>query len=270
MPQKTIIALAPTSGGDKGSANPITPNAIAEEVLRCSEAGAAIVHLHARDAAGNLTADLSCFNRAVTAIKASCDILLEASTGGLSELTAAERALPVQNSHADMASLNMGSLNFGDDVYSNALPDVRLWIDTMAAAGVKPSLEIFDTGHLETALHLIQEGALHPPCNFSFIFNVRWGMPFDPALLDLLIARLPQGSQWGALFVGSVDFSQHLAAASRGAAFVRVGFEDSTTYAGQTAANNRELVAALRETLASANIEVATPQEARQRLLAGI
>ena len=269
MKEPIIIAVAPAGGWGPGRGNPVAPEAVAGEVLACCEAGAAVVHLHARDAEGRLTTDLSCFNRAVEAVKASCDILVEASTGGLSDLSAAERALPVGSPHADMASLNMGSLNFGDRVYRNALPDIRFWIETMARAGVKPSLEIFDTGHLDTALRLLDEGVLEPPGNFSFIFDVAWGMQFHPLLLDLLTAKLPAGSRWGSLFVGSDDFSGHLQAAARGAALVRTGFEDTQTLEGRTASSNAELVGALRSALEGQGFAVAGPQEARQILLQG-
>ena len=267
MDKKIIIAVAPTGGWGAGRGNPVTPETIAEDVIACAGAGAGVVHLHARDGGGALTADLSCFNRAVANIKAACDILLEASTGGLSALSAAERALPAKQPLADMASLNMGSLNFGDHVYCNSLPDVRYWISEMAAASVKPSLEIFDTGHMDTALHLITEGLIAAPCNFSFIFNVRWGMHYHPLLLDYLISKVPAGSRWGALFIGSQDFRRHIEAARKGAAFVRVGFEDSVAYDGKSAANNAELVSALKATLEREGAAVVGAQEARSILL---
>lgn len=266
--KKIILAVAPTGGWGPGNGNPITPDAIAADVRACVQAGAALVHLHARDTVGELTTDLSAFNRTVEALKASDDVLIEASTGGLSDLDAAQRALPINHPQAELASLNLGSLNFGQQVYQNSLPDIHFWIERMAAAGVKPSLEIFDTGHLDTALHLIAEGALRPPCNFSFIFNVRWGMQYHPLLLDLLISKVPSGSRWGALFIGSRNFSGHLEAAGKGATFMRVGFEDSVSYDGKTASNNAELVAAIRTALEKEGFSILGPQEARRLLLA--
>ena len=173
MNQKIIIALAPTGGWGKGENNPIQSKDIATDVICCAKAGAAVVHMHARDEEGKLTTDLTAFNKAVQTINDSCDIILEASTGGLSEFTAAERVLPTENPHAQMGSLNIGSLNFGDEVYKNSLKDVRFWIKTLSERGVKPSLEIFDTGNMETAIHLINEGLISTPCNFSFIFDFK-------------------------------------------------------------------------------------------------
>ncbi len=266
MKRSVIIALAPTGGWGAGRNNPLTPEDIASEVIGCAGAGAAVVHLHSRDRAGRLTADMSFFNDTLELIKKRTDIILEASTGGLSELDATERAQPLGSRYAEMGSLNIGSLNFGDSVYRNSLPDVRFWIAEMTRQGARPSLEIFDTGHLETALHLIGEGLVAGPSNFSFIFNVQWGMRYDRKLLSYLVSRLPSGSCWGAIFIGSTDFSAHLEAIEMGAASVRVGFEDSLEYNGRTALSNVELVSALRGELEHKGYRVSSTEEARLQL----
>ena len=267
MNKKVIIALAPTGGWGAGRNNPVTPEEIASDVIACAGQGASVLHIHCRDAGGRLTDDMRFFNETLGLIKKQADIILEASTGGLSELSAAQRVLPVASSYAEMGSLNIGSLNFGDFVYQNSLPDVRFWVEEMTRRGVKPSLEVFDTGHLETALHLIRSGLIPEPCNFSFIFNVQWGMIYDQRLLSFLVSRLPADSRWGAIFIGSTDFSAHLEAADMGAASVRVGFEDSQEYNGRTASSNAELVSALREELERDGCEVLGPAEARSELL---
>ena len=267
MTKKIIIAVAPTGGWGKTENNPVQPKAIAEDVIRCAGAGASVVHMHARDEEGNLTSDLTAFNHAVQTIKDSCDIILEASTGGLSNFTAHERVLPTGNPYAQMGSLNIGSLNFGDQVYKNSLVDVRYWIQTLAERGVKPSLEIFDTGNMETAIHLIREGLISLPCNFSFIFDVKWGMPYHPSILAYLKDQVPENCNWGALLIGSSSFANHLEAARAGAKILRVGFEDSYRYNGKIAANNEELVLALRAELEADGFSVATASEAREILL---
>lgn len=267
MTNKIIVALAPTGGWGNSANNPVKSMDIATDVIRCAKAGATVVHMHARDEEGNLTTDLTAFNQAVQKIKDSCDIILEASTGGLSDFTAAERVLPTGNPYAQMGSLNIGSLNFGDQVYKNSLVDVRYWIQTLADRGVKPSLEIFDTGNMETAIHLIREGLISVPCNFSFIFDVKWGMPFHRSILDYLKEQVPANCNWGALLIGSSSFANHLEAARSGAKILRVGFEDSCRYNGKTAANNEELVLALRAELEADGFSVATVHEAREILL---
>jgi 3-keto-5-aminohexanoate cleavage enzyme len=265
--QKIIIDVAPTGGWGKGDNNPVHPDDIAADVINCAKAGATIVHMHARDEAGELTTDLTAFNKAVKTIKDSCDVILEASTGGLTNFTADERVIPTENPHAQLGSLNIGSLNFGDQVYKNSLVDVRSWIKILAERGVKPSLEIFDTGNLETALHLINEGLVSLPCNFSFVFDIRWGMPFHPMILEYLKGHIPENCIWGAHLIGSTSFSKHLEAAHAGASILRVGFEDSFRYNEKIALNNQELVLALSSELESEGFSIASADEARGILL---
>jgi 3-keto-5-aminohexanoate cleavage enzyme len=267
MDQKIIISLAPTGGWGREYNNPVRSADIAADVINCARAGASVVHMHARDEDGKLTTNLTAFNNAVQIIKDSCDIILEASTGGLSDFTAAERIVPTENSYAQMGSLNIGSLNFGDEVYKNGLRDVRFWIRTLKERGVKPTLEVFDTGNMETALYLINEGLISVPCNFSFIFDVKWGMPFHSYILSYLIEKVPQNCNWGALFAGSISFANHIEAARRGAKMLRVGFEDSRHYNSRTASTNEELVLALRKELEVAGFSIATTAEARAVLL---
>ena len=197
MSKRIIIAVAPTGGWGKGRGNPVSPETIARDVIACANTGAAVVHLHARDENGNLSADLACFNQAVETIKASCDIIVEASTGGLSLLTAVERALPAAHPHADLASLNMGSLNFGDQVYCNALPDVRLWIDKMTAAGVKPSLEVFDTGTWKRPCTSSTRGSLLNPAISASSLMSAGACPMTRCCWTTLFRVSPQEANGG-------------------------------------------------------------------------
>lgn len=266
MSKSIGIAVAPVGGWGPGQNNPLSAEAAAQAVLDCAAAGAAVYHIHSRDIDGNLTTDLSVFRNIADMVAAESDIILEASTGGLSPMSAAERALPLGVNQARMGSLNMGSLNFGDAVYSNSLPDIRFWISLMAEHGVIPALEIFDTGHLETTLHLISKGILTPPYHFSFIFNVSWGMTFEPGLLEILLRKLPEGSHWGAIFAGNTDFAQHLQVAKMGADLVRVGFEDSLICNGDAAETNAQLVERFRSELESCGYTLRSPGEVQKLL----
>jgi 3-keto-5-aminohexanoate cleavage enzyme len=266
MQKKIIIALAPTGGWGLGQDNPVSPEEIAEQTRACAEAGAALVHMHCRDEKGALSADTRLFDRTCELIRKSSDILIEASTGGISTMTAVERTNPAQNPHADIASLNIGTLNFGDKVYINSVPDMRLWIEIMKKRGIKPGMEIFDTGNMDCALHLLREGLLTPPCHFSFVCNLNWGMPYHPTLISYLRDQVPAGSHWGVNLINSSDFAQHVEVARLGAHFVRVGFEDSRRYNGKVAKDNVELVKALRAELEAAGFAIASVAEARQAL----
>jgi 3-keto-5-aminohexanoate cleavage enzyme len=260
---KIIIAVAPIGPWGQSDDNPLAPNDLACEMQACVEEGASVVHLHARDKTGNLTTDLSVFDESVESIKSRCDIILEASTGGLSDLSAVQRGLTLTNPHAEAGSLNLGSLNFGDEVYRNSVPDVCKWIDEMSIRGVKPSLEVFDTGQVAFARHLLSQGLLTPPCNFSFIFNVQWGMPYSAGLLEALKGMLPEESIFGCIFVANVDFAQHLESAGLGASVLRVGFEDSPSFEGGRATSNVDLVRGIRILLEKAGYQIAGVPEAR-------
>jgi 3-keto-5-aminohexanoate cleavage enzyme len=266
MSQRIIVGVAPVGGWGKGDGNPLGAERIAAEVVECAAAGAALVHLHARDGEGNLTEDQSELLRTTQLIREQSDILIEASTGGLSNMTAQERALPVKCPQASIASLNMGSLNFHDEVYCNSVPDIKLWLDLMRQAGVKPGLEIFDTGNVTLANHLIEEGLIESPYNFNFVFNYKWGMEFSGSLLEVLKDKLPQPSIWGAVFGKNRDFSHHLHAAQQGAAMVRVGFEDSNICNDRPAASNRELVETIRAELEGQGFEIAGTADAGEIL----
>jgi len=267
MMSKTIIlAIAPTGAWGKGHNNPIRADQIAEEVLACAEAGASLVHIHARDRDGNLTKDQSEFLKTTDLIRRKSDIIIEASTGGLSNMTAQERALPARNPGVDTASLNLGSLNFLDDVYRNSVPDIKLWLRLMREADVKPCLEIFDSSNITLANHLIHEDLIQPQFNFNFVFNYQWGMEFSLPLLEVLKGMLGRQSIWGAVFGRSTDFSCHLQASLRGAAMVRVGFEDSRICNNSVAKSNIELVKTIREELEVLGIGLMTPTEARKTL----
>lgn len=263
MHPKIILALAPVGGWGKGKNNPLTPQAIAQEVIECSQEGASLVHLHARNEQGQLTTDMNCFNKTTELIRKKSSIIIEASTGGLSLLTPQERALPLQNEHTENGSLNMGSLNFQDQVYINRVPEIRYWIQRMNQYHVKPCMEIFDTSHIRVAHLAIQEELISPPYNFNFIFDYQWGMSFSFPLLQMLVNMLPENSHWGVVFGSNQDFKNHLQSILLGAAMIRVGFEDSNIRNHCPALNNLELVRGICEEIRILGYELATPQEAR-------
>jgi len=262
-----ILSLAPTGPFGTAHNNPITVDELIITAIECYRAGASVIHLHARDATGDLTTDMAMLEETFAGIRQNCEMLIEASTGGLSEFTTAERGLPTTVAGAAMGSLNLGSLNFGDQVYRNTPPAVEFWIDQMAPFSVKPSLEIFDTGQLAFARSLIDRGRLTPPYNFSFIFNVKWGMIFSENLLKYLISQLPLQSNWGVIIVGSENFNDHIRAAGLGADMIRIGFEDSNLINGKAALSNVELVSTLKALLEKQGCRIIQGAPAKDKLL---
>lgn len=266
MKKKIILAIAPQGGWGKGDYNPLTPEEISEEVVKCSQIGASLVHLHARDKYGQLTADINNFSRTTELIRQKSTIIIEASTGGLSQLTAEERALPLQDKNIEIGSLNMGSLNFLDQVYINRVPDINFWFQKMNQFQIKPCMEIFDTANIRISYLAIKEGWVKPDYLFNFIFDYHWGMSFSLSLLKVLIEMLPQDSKWGVIFGNNNDFKNHLKSIIMGASMVRVGFEDSPVANNKWANSNLQIVEQIKKEIEILGYSLATPEETRDIL----
>ncbi len=140
--KKVLISVAPVSAADILN-NPI---AIAKDVIACSKAGASMVHLHVRDLNGQLTPDLSLVKETVEYIKSGCDIVIQISTGGVSNLTIEERCAPVFADWVEANSLNVGSVNLGDAVYKNPIDEVRYCVDQIIKNRKIPEIEVFEIG----------------------------------------------------------------------------------------------------------------------------
>jgi 3-keto-5-aminohexanoate cleavage enzyme len=263
--RKIIVAVAPI-GGKIGapSENPLTPEDVAKEIIACAEAGASMVHLHVRDCEGNLTEDLSDFSGTLDIIRESSDIIIEGSTGGLSTLTLEQRCVAVNDPRVEIASLNMGSVNFGEEVYINRLPDIRYWARRMEKADVVPELEVFEIGMIASARSLIAEGTIKPPYYYNFCLGAQWALQADPKSLFYLTTMLSEDIPWGIVHDNMNDFSLLATAIGLGATVVRVGFEDSVYFApGKSARTNRELVKRLVSLIHQVGFEVAEPDTAR-------
>ncbi len=268
MQDKIIVVVAPVGTNiTSPSINPRTPQEVAAEVAACRRAGAAMVHLHVRDETGAATSDLTAFGRTLDLIRASSDIVIQGSTGGLSTLSVEARCLALNDSRVEVASLNMGSVNFGEEVYINRMPDIRHWAQRMHAARVVAELEIFEAGMLAAAEQLIAEGVLKPPYYANLPLGAHWALPADPRSILFITAMLPLGMRWGMVHDGMGDLSLLATAVGMGASAVRVGFEDSVWYApGQAARTNAELVTRLVALIAQMGGAVASAEEARQIL----
>jgi 3-keto-5-aminohexanoate cleavage enzyme len=266
--RKIIVAVAPVSHRiDPEAPGPITPEQIADEVGRCTEAGAGMVHLHVRDRQASQTEDLVVFSETLDLIRGTSDIVIQGSTGGLSSLSLEERCVALNDPRVETASLNMGSVNFGDDVYINRLPDIRYWARRMKETDVLPELEVFEAGMIPVIEQLAGEKLLYPPFAVNFCLGVQWGIQADPKTLLYLTSILPADTHWGVVHAGMQDLSILAAATVMGATVVRVGYEDSRYYApGKSAASNAVLVEKLVSLIRQIGYDIAKPQETRQIL----
>jgi len=266
--RKIIVAVAPVGKHiEPPSINPLTPAEVAREVIDCTRAGASFVHLHVRDDQGNQTEDLTQFSCTLDLIRESSDIIIQGSTGGLSELSLEERCVALNDPRVEVASLNLGSVNFGEDVYINRLPDIRYWARRMEEADVIPELEIFEAGMLTAVAKLLEEKVLKQPFTYGFPLGFHYALPADPNSLFFLKSSLPVQAPWGVVHESMQDFSLLATALGMGAAAVRVGFEDSVYYApGKAVVTNAELVEKIVSLIHQIGYEVATASEARDLL----
>jgi 3-keto-5-aminohexanoate cleavage enzyme len=263
--RKIIIAVAPVGRSVPPPAvNPLTPKQVADEVIRCARAGAGMVHLHVRDAKGVQTEDIGVYSQTLDLIRTSSDIVIQGSTGGLTSLSLEQRCVALNDKRTEVASLNMGSVNFGEDVYINRLPDIRYWAKRMRKTQTVPEMEIFDSGMLPAARALIADGTIKPPFSICFCLGFRWTLAPEPRSLFFMTSLMDMKVPWGVVHDGMTDFTLLATAISLGASLVRVGFEDSVFWApGRAVRRNVELVKKLVQLVHLLGYEVATPDEVR-------
>lgn len=265
---KIMVTVAPV-GTDlpMNVQNPLSPEQIADETIACANAGAGMVHLHVRDSMGNQTADITQFSETLALIRKESDVIIQGSTGGVSDLSLEERCVSLNDPKVEVASLNMGSANFDEGVYINTLPDIRYWAGRMRETGVAPELEIFEAGMVNNVNILHDEGVIQKSLVYNFCLGVKGALPASADSIHFLKSIIPSGAPWGVMHHGMRDLSLLAAAIGMGASFVRVGFEDSVYYApGKMARTNVELVENVTSMIRQMGMEIATPAEARQML----
>ena len=244
---------------------PLSAEEIAEEVARCREAGAAIVHLHVRDATGTPTQDRERFAAAIDAIKgAAPDVIVQTSTGGSVGMTEEERAQPL-DLKPEMATLTTGTVNFGEEVFENPRPLVERFFLRMRDIGIQPEFEVFDTGMVDTALGLVATHDAEPRhLHFDLVLGVPGGMAGTPQAVIYMASLLPEGATWSATGIGRAHLPVALTALVAGG-HVRTGFEDTIYYErGRLAESNSELIARVARIAREMGREPATPDQARQ------
>ena len=244
---------------------PTTPEEIAAAARGAHGAGAAVVHVHVRDEQGRPTADLEIARRTVGLIEESCPVLVQLSTGVGLEVRFEEREQLVE-ARPRMASLNPCTMSFGGGEFRNPPEGVRRLAARMQELGVKPELEIYDTGHLDVALQLAEEGLVPEPLQFSIVMGVRGGMPATPAALVQLVDRLPPGAVWQAIAIGRANLPMTAIGLAMGGN-ARTGMEDTLMLRrGVPANSNAQLVERLVSVARSLERKPATVPEVEEIL----
>lgn len=288
MNPKTIITCAVTGGDDTGlrfPAVPVTPEQIAIACLDAHAAGAAIVHIHVRNPeTGKPSMELDLYRDVVARIRASgSDVIINLTTGpgarfnpsddqpntiaeGSNLRTPAERVRHILDLKPEICSLDLGSLNFAGVTLINVQRHVELMAAEINKVGVKPELEIFDTGHMALANHLAAKGLFGPNPLFQFVLGVPWGAPATSETMALFKNLLPAGGNWAAFGIGRHEFPM-LAQALVLGGHVRVGLEDNLYISkGVLAKSNAELVERAVQIIRLLGSEIASPAEAREIL----
>ncbi len=274
---------------------PVTPEEIAAAAIGAAEAGAAIVHLHAREPAdGRPTQDPEMFRRFLPQIAAASDVVVNLTTGGAPTMSVEERLRPAFELSPEVASLNMGSMNFGlyemlgrykdwkydwekpylagsdERIFKNTFRDIAHILESCSGNGTRFEIECYDIGHLYTAAHFLDRGLVKPPLFIQSVFGIRGGIGPHPE--DVLHMKRTADRLFGDAYLWSVlgagrnqMFTAAMSAVMGGN--VRVGLEDSLWLGrGQLANTNAEQVAKARRIIEELGLAVATPEDARQML----
>jgi 3-keto-5-aminohexanoate cleavage enzyme len=261
----TAALTGPIATKDDNPHLPTTPEEIAASAQGAHEAGAAVVHIHLRDVEGRPTADLDIAKRVVTLIEDRCSALVQLSTGVGLAVPFEEREKLVE-ARPRMASLNPCSMSFGAGEFRNPPAGVRRLAARMQELGIKPELEIYDTGHLGVAMQLVDEGLVDPPLSFSIVMGISGGMPATPAALIQLVQRLPEESVWQAIAIGRFNLPMTAIGLAMGGN-ARTGMEDTLLLRrGVPAQSNGELVDRLVGVARSLEREPATVSEVEAAL----
>ena len=292
MNTEAFITCAVTGAGDTTarSANvPVTPEQIAASALEAARAGAAVVHIHVRDpATGQGSRDVALYRQVVEIIRAAdvdAVINLTAGMGGdlvlggpdtplpLDQVAtdlagAAERLAHVEALRPEICTLDCGTMNFaagGDYVMANTPEMLRAMARRIKELGVRPELEVFDTGQLVMVKDLIDEGLIDDPVLVQLCMGIRYGAPDDPGTLLTLVNSLPPGTVFSAFSIGRMQLP-YVAMAVLAGGNVRVGLEDNLYLGPGQKATNGELVERATTILNAMNVRVLGPEEVRERL----
>jgi uncharacterized protein (DUF849 family) len=292
MNTEVFVTCAVTGAGDttgKSDKVPVTPKDIAAAAIDAAKAGAAIAHIHVRDpATGKGSRDPKLYAEVVDRVRSSgTDVVLNLTAGmggdlvlggsehplpldpaGTDMVGAAERLVHVEALLPEICTLDCGSMNFaagGDYVMTNTPDMLRAMARRVQAAGVRPELEVFDTGHLVMVHDLVAEGLIDDPVLIQLCMGIPYGAPDDPQTLMAMVNRLPKGAVFSAFSIGRMQLP-YVAMAALAGGNVRVGLEDNIYLSRGRLASNAQLVERAATILSAMNCRLLGPEEVRAKL----
>lgn len=284
MSRKPVVITCALTGvlakKEQCPAIPYSAVEIAEEARRAYEAGATVVHIHARTPEGGPSWESAVFGEIKAEIRKRCPVLLNFSSGGIG-LPIQERTRHITDHRPEIAALNMGSMNYAiysrknkafyhDYVFANPFKDIQFCLERINEAGAKPELECFDVGHIGNALPFLDMGILKSPAHFSLILGVLGGISTRAGNLACMAANLPESSHWEVIGIGRDQWRLLDEALDLGGD-LRVGLEDNFYLpSGEMATSNGDLVSVAAGKVLSRGGRVANLEEAREILGMGI
>jgi 3-keto-5-aminohexanoate cleavage enzyme len=269
--EKLIITAAITGAEVTKEQNPnlpVTPAEQARASKECVEQGAAIIHLHVRDKNGKPSQEVDDFRTSIETIRSACNPqpIIQISTGGAIGEPMEKRIRPLGELKPEMASLNVGSMNFMDDVFINSPRDVKKLASTMKELRVVPEVEVYDTAMIEVAQHLATNLFLGTPIHYQMVLGVLGGLSGEPRNLIHMVEMIDYKDTWAVAGVGRYELPLAVMAIVMGG-HVRVGLEDNIYYSkGVLAKSNAQLVARVVRISREIGRDVAGPDEARKIL----
>lgn len=269
-----LIITAAITGAETTKENqpnlPVTPDEQAQAAYECYQAGARVIHLHVREDDGSPTQRLERFEESITKIrKAAPDVLLQISTGGAVGVSFESRMAPLQLK-PEMATLNAGTLNFGNEVFINSPADIIRLAEYFKETGVAPEIEVYESGMIDVVAKLAKQGVItHEPLHIQFVLGVPGGMSGKPKNILYMAEHLKElipTATWGIAGIGRYQLPAAVQAMVMGG-HIRIGFEDNVYYHKNVLAeSNAQLVARIARIAEEINRPLATPQQAKEIL----
>jgi 3-keto-5-aminohexanoate cleavage enzyme len=264
-----VLTVAPVGAEvtrDDNPALPHTPAEIAADVAACADAGASVCHLHVREEDGSPSSRRELFEEVLALIRERSPIVTMVSTGGAVWMSMEER-LNGLDARPDLAGVETGSMNFGDDPFVTTPADARRVVDRAGDLGIGLEAEMFDVGHVVAAVTMTRRGQLPPPLRANLVFGVRGGIDATPEALEAMLRPLPDRTHWSVTAVGRHQRRLLALAILRGAGGIRIGFEDGVYLRrGVLATSNAQLVEDAAALVSSLGRRTATIGEARELL----
>jgi 3-keto-5-aminohexanoate cleavage enzyme len=264
-----VVTVAPTGAEATRADNPAvpyTPREIATASAEAAAAGATVVHLHVREPDGTPSGRVELFRETIDLIRAETDLIAMVSTGGAVGMSAEQRTTGLAAA-PDLAGIETGSLNFGDEAFVTTRPQSLAIAERARSAGIGLEVEAFDVGHVVEAVRMLEAGELPAPLRANLVLGVRGGCDASPEGLAAMRRPLPDGTHWSLTCVGPGQRRMLALAVLHGAGGIRVGLEDSVHLRrGRLARSNAEQVADAVALVEALGRRAATPAEARDLL----